>query len=102
MRAILAFTILLLGLAGVAPEPEYSLFSGGIRADRGALDGLVEIESSTHRGDRLSLAALGPRVLRVEVLRREDRDVPLRLASLNFGLDLDGAYTQGDAPTAPP
>ncbi|HET8918789.1 MAG TPA: lytic transglycosylase domain-containing protein [Xanthobacteraceae bacterium] len=101
MRAILVFTILLLGLAGAAPEPEYSLF-GGIRADRGALDGLVEIESSTHRGDRLSLAALGPRVLRVEVLRREDRDVPLRLASLNSDLDLDGAYTRGDAPTAPP
>jgi Transglycosylase SLT domain len=102
MRAILVFTILLLGLAGAAPEPEYSLFGGGIRADRGALDGLVEIESSTHRGDRLSLAALGPRVLRVEILRPEARDVPLRLASLNSDVDLDGANTQGDAQTTLP
>jgi Transglycosylase SLT domain len=97
MRAILVFTILLLGLAGAAPEPEYSFFGGGIRADRGALDGLVEIESSTHRGDRLSLAALGPRVLRIEILRPEAREVPLRLASLNSDVDLDGANTQGDA-----
>ncbi|MGA8692591.1 MAG: lytic transglycosylase domain-containing protein [Xanthobacteraceae bacterium] len=102
MRAILVFTILLLGLAGAAPEPEYSLFGGGIRADRGALDGLVEIESSTRRGDRLSLASLGPRVLRVEILRPGERDAPLRLASLNSDLDLDGANTQGDAPTTPP
>jgi hypothetical protein len=102
MRAILVFTILLLGLAGAAPEPEYLLFGGGIRADRGALDGLVEIESSTRRGDRLSLASLGPRVLRVEILRPGERDAPLRLASLNSDLDLDGANTQGDAPTTPP
>ncbi|MGB5185257.1 MAG: transglycosylase SLT domain-containing protein [Xanthobacteraceae bacterium] len=102
MRAILVFTILLLGLAGAAPEPEYSFFGGGIRADRGALDGLVEIESSTHRGDRLSLAALGPRVLRVEILRPQARDVPLRLASLNSDVDLDGANTQGDAQTTLP
>jgi Transglycosylase SLT domain len=102
MRAILVFTILLLGLAGAAPEPEYSLFGGGIRADRGALDELVEIESSTRRGDRLSLASLGPRVLRVEILRPGERDAPLRLASLNSDLDLDGANTQGDAPTTPP
>jgi len=102
MRAILVFTILLLGLAGAAPEPEYSFFGGGIRADRGALDGLVEIESSTHRGDRLSLAALGPRVLRVEILRPEARDAPLRLASLNSDVDLDGANTQGDAQTTLP
>ena len=102
MRAILVFTILLLGLAGAAPEPEYSFFGGGIRADRGALDGLVEIESSTHRGDRLSLAALGPRVLRIEILRPEAREVPLRLASLNSDVDLDGANTQGDAQTTLP
>ena len=73
MRAILVFTILLLGLTGAAPEPEYSSFGTGIRADRDALDGLVEIESSTHRGDRLSLAVLGPHVLQVEILRPDDR-----------------------------
>jgi Transglycosylase SLT domain len=101
MRAILVFTILLLGLTGAAPEPEYSSFGTSVRADRDLLDGLVEIESSTHRGDRLSLAALGPRVLRVEILRPEGREAPLRLASLNSDLDLDGANTQGDAPTTP-
>ena len=69
MRAILVFAILLLGLSGAAPEPEYSLFSAGIRLHNDALNELVEIESSTGRGDRLSLAALGPRVLRVELLR---------------------------------
>jgi len=102
MRAILVFTILLLGLTGAAPEPEYSLFGASVRADRDLLDGLVEIESSTRRGDRLSLAALGPRVLRVEVLRPEDREVPLRLASLNSNLDVAGVDTQADTPTAPP
>ena len=102
MRAILVFTILLLGLTGAAPEPEYSLFGASVRADRDLLDGLVEIESFTRRGDRLSLAALGPRVLRVEVLRPEDREVPLRLASLNSNLDVAGVDTQADTPTAPP
>jgi hypothetical protein len=102
MRAILVFTILLLGLTGAAPEPECSLFGTSVRAERDLLDGLVEIESSTHRGDRLSLASLGPRVLRVEILRPETRDAPLRLASLNSDLDLDGANTPDDAPTASP
>jgi transglycosylase-like protein with SLT domain len=102
MRAILVFTILLLGLTGAAPEPEYSLFSTSVRAERDLLDGLVEIESSIHRSDRLSLASLGPRVLRVEILRPETRDAPLRLASLNSDLDLDGANTQDGAPTASP
>jgi Transglycosylase SLT domain len=107
MRAILVFTILLLGLTGAAPEPKYSLRGGDLRASR---DLLIEIESSTHRGDRLSLAALGPRVLPVQVLRPEDREVPLRLASLNseFGGLSDGSDdrvsvdTQADTPTAPP
>jgi Transglycosylase SLT domain len=102
MRAILVFTILLLGLIGAAPEPDYSLFGASVRADRGLLDGLVEIESSTHRGDRLSPASLGPRVLRVEILRPEVGDAPLRLASLNSDIDLDGADTQADTPTTSP
>jgi hypothetical protein len=109
MRAILVFTILLLGLAGAGPEPKYSLRGDGFRANRDLLDGLIEIESSTHRGDRLSLAALGPRVLRVEVLRRQDREVPLHLASLNSefgGLsdasdDSGSVDTQADTPTVP-
>ena len=108
MRAILVFTILLLGLAGAEPELEYSSFGTGIRTDRSALDGLVEIESSTHRGDRLSLAVPGPHVLRVEVLRPDDRDTPLRLTSLDSDLDAAsadtqaGVDTQADTPTAPP
>jgi len=60
MRAILVFAILLLGLAGAAPEPKYSL-RGDLHPGRDALNSLVEIEPSshTHRDDRLSLAALG-------------------------------------------
>jgi hypothetical protein len=106
MRAILVSTILLLGLTGAALEPKYSLRGDDLRAGRGLVDGLVEIESSTHRGDRLSLAVLGPRALRVEVLRPQLRDAPLRLASLNS--DVGGASdegsvdTQADTPTAPP
>src|SRR5689334_20846286 len=110
MRAILAFTILLLGLTGAAPEPKYSLRGDDLRASRDLLDGLIKIESSSRRGDRLSLAALGPPVLRVEVLRPEERKAPLRLASLNseFGAvsdggdDRSGVDAQADAPTAPP
>jgi hypothetical protein len=110
MRAILVFTIMLLGLTGAAPEPKYSLRGDDLRASRNLLDGLIEIESFTHRGDRLSLAALGPRVLRVQVLRPEDREVPLHLASSNseFGGLSDGGDdrgsvdTQADTPTASP
>ncbi len=101
MRAILVFTILLLGLTGAAPEPESS-FGAGIRSGRDLLDGLVEIESSTGRGDRLSLAALGPRVLRVQVLRRDERDDRLRLASLKSDLDPGAPDIQADTPTDPP
>jgi hypothetical protein len=106
MRAILVITILLLGLSGSAPEPKYSLRGDDLRAGRDAFYGLVEIESSTRRGDRLSLAALGPRALRVEVLRPQLHEVPLRLASLNSDYgdvgDGDSVDTQADTPTAPP
>jgi hypothetical protein len=102
MRAILVFAILLLGLSGAAPEPEYSLFRAGIRLYHDALDDLVQIESSTGRADRLSLASLGPRVLRVELLRPQDRDARLRLASLNSELEDDSVDNQAEAPTAPP
>ena len=101
MRAILVLAIMLFGLAGAAPEPEYSSLGAGIRANDDVLNGLVEIESSTRRGDRLHLASLGPRVLQVEILRPQDRDVPLRLAALDSDTD-DGANTQNDASTTPP
>jgi hypothetical protein len=111
MRAILVFTILLLGLAGAAPEPKYSLRGDDLRAGRDAFGGLIAIESSTHRGDRLNLAALGPHALHVEVLRPELHDVGLRVASLNlvpgnteFGgaSDESSVDTRADTPTAPP
>src|SRR5499427_1314884 len=98
MRAILVLTILLLGLTGAALETKYSLRGDDLRSSRDPIDGLVEIESSAHRSDRLNLAALGPRLLHVEVLRPELRDAPLRLASLNS--DVGGA--NNDTPTAPP
>jgi hypothetical protein len=83
MRAILVFAILLLGLAGAAPESDYSAFGDNVRGDRASALDLVEIESAHGRGDRLSLAALQqPRLLRVEVLRPEAYNSPLRLASL--------------------
>jgi hypothetical protein len=102
MRAILVFTILLLGLSGAALEPEYLLRGVDLRAGRNALESLVEIESSSHRGDRLGLAALGPHALRVEVLRPEGRDAPLRLASNSSEVGRDGVGTQTDTPAAPP
>src|SRR5437764_4781468 len=101
MRAILVLAILLLGLTGATPEPGDSFSTAGIRNDS-RLDGLVEIESSIRRGDRLALARLGPRVLRVEVLRPQDHDMPLRLAALDPDLDTDGTNAQADTPTAPP
>jgi hypothetical protein len=84
MRAILVVAILLLGLIGGTPESDYSAFGDNIRGDRDSALDLVEIESAHGRGDRLSLAALAqPHLLRVEVLRPQAYDSPLRLASLD-------------------
>jgi len=88
MRAILVVAILLLGLAGATPESDYSAFGDNIRGDRASALDLVEIESAHGRGDRLSLAALQqPRLLRVEVLRPQDRNSHLKLASLHSDED---------------
>src|SRR5713101_7404348 len=88
MRAILVVAILLLGLTGATPESDYSMFGHNIRGDRDSVLDLVEIESAHGRGDRLSLAALlQPHLLRVEVLKPEDRDSPLKLASLGSDED---------------
>ena len=90
MRAILVVAILLLGLAGATPESDYSAFGDNIRGDRDSAFDLVEIELAHGRGDRLSLAALEqPRLLRIEVLRPEDRDSPLKLASLHSDEDAE-------------
>jgi hypothetical protein len=102
MRAILVLAIMLFGLTGAAPETDYSSLSPGIRDHNSALDDLVEIEAPTHRGDRLALTSLGPRILRVEVLRPEDRGAPLRLAALDGNLAADAANAQAEAPTTPP
>ena len=88
MRAILVVAILLLGLAGATPDSDYSAFGDNVRGDRDSAFDLVEIESAHGRGDRLSLAALEqPRLLRIEVLRPEDRNSPLKLASLHSDED---------------
>jgi hypothetical protein len=59
MRAFLALTILLLGIGSAAPEPEYpSLFGNYLRPTGFDTSSLVEIESSTHRSDRLAVAGL--------------------------------------------
>ena len=60
MRAIVALSILLLGANGAAPEVEYgSLIGKHFRAgDDDASPSLIEIESSTGRGDRLMVAAM--------------------------------------------
>jgi hypothetical protein len=88
MRAILVFAILLLGLTGAAPELEYSQFADHVRGGRNSAFELIEIESATLRGDRLSLAALQPRALRVELFKPERQDNPLRLASLTSDSDI--------------
>jgi soluble lytic murein transglycosylase-like protein len=101
MRTFLVVTILLLGLSGAVPEPEYSLRGDSLRAGRAMLNSLVEIESSTGRADRL-LASLGPHVLHVELLRPEDRASPLRLGLLNSEIDVASPEIQTDTAAAQP
>ena len=82
MRVILAFAILLLALSSAAPEPEYSLLYAGDfhAADGDAGPGLIQIESSIGRGDRLSAAALRPREMS-EVVKADNTVRPTQLAS---------------------
>jgi hypothetical protein len=60
MRALLAVTLLLIGLASVTPEPKSALLVGEyLRADAGkGPPALIEAESSIHRADTLDVAAL--------------------------------------------
>jgi hypothetical protein len=103
MRAILVVAVLLLGLIGAAPEPKYSLFADNIRAETNSLSSLVEIESSTLRGDRLNLAPLGPHVLHVELLRRHSNDTALRVAVLDSELGVEtGVEEQPNTPSSKP
>ena len=75
MRPILAFAILLLGLSEAAPEPDYSRYFTDYphAADGGAASSLIEIELSTGRTDRLTVASLEHPVA-VETLKPADGD----------------------------
>jgi hypothetical protein len=90
---MLALAIVLAGVSSAAPEPEYpSLFADSVLrgSDGEAVPSLIEIESSTGRADRLTLAGQ-PRLLSVEVFRRENADRPLTFASASP--DVDAAIT---------
>jgi len=91
MRPILALAIVLFGVSSAAPEPEYSSLFGDSffpGADSDAVPALIEIESSTGRADRLTFAER-PRVLAVEIFRRENADRPLTFASASPDVDAD-------------
>ncbi len=91
MRSIIACGIVLLGLNGTAHEPEYgSLFSDHFAAANGrSASTLVEIDSSTGRGDRLTVVNTRPHMLALEIFRPTAADMQLRLASASP--DLDGS-----------
>ena len=72
MRPILICALLLFGLSGAAPAPEYALPLGDQLHAVNRVGALVEIESAVSTADRLSLAALEPHILRVEVLKAQD------------------------------
>lgn len=73
MRPILAFAILLLWLSRAAPEPDYSHYFNDYPHAAGAASSLIEIESSTGRADRLSVASL-QHAVSVETLRSPSPD----------------------------
>jgi Transglycosylase SLT domain len=85
MRSIIACGIILLGLNGTTHEPEYFTTTHGRAASP-----LVEIDSSTGRSDRLTVATLAPRALALQIFRPTATDMmQLRLASANADLDAD-------------
>jgi Transglycosylase SLT domain len=85
VRSIIACGLILLGLNGTAYEPEYgALFSERFAsATTTSSASPVEIDSSTGRSDKLTVAALQPRVLALEIFRPTAADMQLRLASAN-------------------
>jgi transglycosylase-like protein with SLT domain len=89
MRVTLAFAILLLALSSAAPEPEYSLLYAGDfhAADGDAGPGLIQIESSIGRGDRLSVTALRPRDM-FDVGKADNTGRPTQLASADADTDI--------------
>jgi len=92
MRPILAFAILLVGLSSAAPEPDYSsYFTDYLRAAGRKATSLIEIESSTGRADRLTVASLQPHPIAVERLTPANAGAG---ADVDSG-GLDSAITDG-------
>jgi hypothetical protein len=93
MRAALALTFLWLGLGVGAPEPEYrSLLADYLQSpDAKLFSSLVEIESSTGRGDRLPLLGLRP-----AVLASASADLPLPSLAPDTDEDRAGSISTGD------
>jgi hypothetical protein len=89
MRPILAFAILLLGLSRAAPEPDYSRYFNAYPHFASAASSLIEIESSTGRSDRLSVASL-QHAITVETLRRPETGVDAD-SDLDANADADTA-----------
>jgi hypothetical protein len=99
MRSIVALGILLLGVSGAEPEPEYSLLDdGSIHLTRESeLPSLIEIETSTARSDRLAVAmlqseslqskSLQPKALAVEIFRPGTLDPTSPLANADSTSD---------------
>jgi Transglycosylase SLT domain len=97
MRQIPICALLLFGLSGAAPEPEYALPLGDKLHALNRVGALLEIESSVSGTDRLSVAALEPHILRVEVLKAQD-DHTLNPAPASADVDIPLADTRsGDS-----
>jgi hypothetical protein len=87
MRTIPICALLLFGVSGAAPAPEYAMPSSEKLHAINRTGALVEIESSTGRTDDLGIAALEPQILRVEVLKPQD-DHGLHLAPASADVDI--------------
>jgi hypothetical protein len=97
MRTIPICALLLLGLSGAAPAPEYALPSGGKLHAIDRTGALVEIESSAGKTDDLGLAALEPQILRVEAVSPND-DHGLKPTPASADVDIPlGDARPGDA-----
>ncbi len=92
MRAIMAFAIFVLGANSAAREPEYaSFFAEYFRGTNGASSSLVEIETSTSRGDRLAAPTFQPRALPVIILRQRHASPALTFASASGDIGPEAA-----------
>ena len=103
MRPMLALAVLMLGLNSAAPEPEYPALPGDrfqISAGLGFAS-LVEAEPSIGKGDRLTVTALQPRVLRVEILKRGmiNPSLTFASASADIGPETAASALLDDNPT---